>query len=327
MSHHPPHYRIVARPAQIAQTALAALALFSAMPRAAQPSDPTTTTARERIFTDLPGRGEQGGWVLTLSPSAEVALPAAYDGADLTVSRAATDLAAEYWFSQQFIATLGVGAEYSHYALSNLEDAAGIDEPLDDALSTSLRPGLRVNFSREWGAFAFATLRFAGDPGADLDKAFTGGGAAGARWSPNDSLTFLLGAGATSQLDDTTAYYPVLGVNWKINENWSLDTLGTGGALRYRLNDAWRLGLGARYESRDYRLDDDASVPDGVLRDDRALVELTATWTPQPLIDLTFAVGAVPWSELTLDDACSSEVFEATGDPTAFFSLRGAIRF
>jgi len=311
----------------LAALPLPLLALALAPAASAQPADPTTNLTRERIFSGQPGRGEAGGWALTLSPSAELTLPAEYDDADLTVSRAGADLSAEYWFSQQLVATLGVGGEYSRYALSNLDDAAGIDEPLNDALSTSIRPGVRFNFWRQWGTFAFGTFRFAGDPGVDLDKAFTGGGAAGARWSPSDSLTLLLGAGATSQLDDTTSYYPVLGVNWQINDQWSLDTLGTGGAIRYRLGDQWRFGLGARYESRDYRLDDDASVPDGVLRDDRALVELTATWTPQPLIDLTFAVGAVPWSELTLDDAGSSEVFEATGDPTAFFSLRGAIRF
>jgi hypothetical protein len=308
---------------------LAALALLAAptLPTLAQPANPVTTTVRERIFADQPGRGEAGGWALTLSPSAEVNLPTSYDDADLTVSRAGSDLSAEYWFSQQLIATFGVGGEYSYYALSNVDEAAGVDEPISHALRTSVRPGVRVNFSREWGAFAFGVFELAGDPGADIDKSFTGGGAGGVRWSPNDALTLLLGGGAASRLDDSTSYYPILGVNWRIDERWSFDTLGTGGAIRYRLDPAWRFGLGARYESRDFRLDDDASVPDGVLRDDRVDVELTATWTPQPAVDVTAAVGAVPWSRITIDSAGSDEVFEATGDLTGFLSLRGVIRF
>lgn len=310
-----------------AASAAAVLATSWTVETLAQPANPITTIARERLFLDQPWRGEQGGWVLTLSPGSEITLPTSYGDADLTLSRASVDLASEYWFSRQLIATFGIGGEYSHYALSNLRDAAGIREPISDALRISLRPGVRFNFSEQWGAFAFGQFEFSGDPGANLDKSFTGGGAGGVRWAPREDFTLLLGAGAISRLDDTTGYYPILGINWQIDERWSVDTLGTGGAVRYKLTDRWRFGFGGRYETRDFRLDSDASVPDGVLRDDRALVELTATWRPQPAIDLTAGVGAVVWSELTIDTSGSDEVFEETGDPTAFFSLRGVIRF
>lgn len=310
-----------------ARLLLAVLTLALVAPAAAQPANPITTIVRERIFLEQPWRGEEGGWVVTLSPGSEFTLPTSYGDADLTLTRSGVDLASEYWFSQQLIATFGIGAEYSHYSLSGFQRAVGLNEPIQNALRISLRPGVRFNFSREWGGFAFGQFEFAGDPTANLDKSFTGGGAGGVRWAPSEDFTLLLGAGAISRLDDTTGYYPILGINWKIDENWSLDTLGTGATLRYRLNDDWRLGIGGRYETRDYRLDDDVSVPDGVLRDDRALVELTATWRPKPAVDLTAGVGAVAWSELTVDTSGSDEVFSETGDPTVFFSLRGVVRF
>ncbi|MEM6333988.1 MAG: DUF6268 family outer membrane beta-barrel protein [Planctomycetota bacterium] len=294
---------------------------------AGQPASPVTGVVRERVFTEQPGRGEEGGWVLTLSPTSEVTLPSSYDDVDLTVSRLGLDLSSEYWFSRQVVGTFGVGTEWSHYALSGFNGEVGLDEPISNAVTTTLRPGARFNFSRAWGAFGFGILEFSGDPGADWDKSFTGGGAAGASWSPNEDLRLLFGAGATSALDDTASFFPVLGVNWKFAERWSLETLGTGGAVRYRLDDTWTLSAGGRYESRDYRLDDDASVPDGVLRDDRALVEVSATYRPRPGFDITAGVGAVVWSELTVDSAGSDEVFEATGDVTAVLGLRGVVRF
>lgn len=284
-----------------------------------------------RYFSDQPSRGYKGGTFVEVRPKAAYAFSSDLDfGGDFSVFRTGVNLKTEYWLERFLTLTFDANYEYSSYDFDGLP-AAVPGDPLDEANRISLRPGIRMALSREWLAFAGFAGTFSGETGVDLEDGVTATGFLGGRYKWKPDVAFTLGIGVGNELEDDVVAFPILGVKWDINDRWVLDIGGARGgfqaAATYEINDQWEATAALRFEARDYRLDEDSPIPDGVLRDDRLAFVASATYKPTPWAEIIASAGVVLVNDITVEGSNGGEVFEESADPTPILGLRGRIRF
>ena len=204
--------------------------------------------------------------------------------------------------------SFSVGAGSDRYDFSG--DLGFVEKPWDRI--NQLRFSLPVTwaFDEQWTLLAIPTLRFYGESGASFGDSATGGALAGVSYRFSDSLTIGPGLGVLSQIEDSVSIFPILIVDWKITDRISLETgrglgatEGPGLNLNYRPSDTWSFGLGGRYESLRFRLDDSGFAPDGVGEDRSIPVYLSATYSRGRDLQIS-AIGGVKFNgELRLEDS------------------------
>jgi hypothetical protein len=221
--------------------------------------------------------------------------------------------------------------EQSWYDFKNATGLVpGTDDPLDEAYRLVLRPLLSWQIDERWGVFGAASLNWGAENGGDLSDAFTVAGFGGVRYSFSDKLSLSLGGGAATQLEDSTEFIPVIGIDWQIDEATRLSTTGVegiGARLTHGFADAWAVTLQAGYESREFRLADDNALSEGVLRDRRVPIGVGVAWTPSHAVSVEVMGGVVGWQELRFDDRDGNEVSEVNGDPAGFLRVMVRVAF
>lgn len=309
-----------------------AAVLLAAAPLLAQPQTEAPPQEQKRLFAERPGRGEKGGTYVEVRPSGEFNFETGlHNGGDFSVARGGVALKTEFWPERFLNLSLDASFEHSHYDFDNFLEETGVPEPLDDARRVTLRPGARMMFSRDWLVFAGGLIEYAGDVDADLGDSLIGGGFLGARYRVNDELAIRFGVTAVSSIEEDITVGPIISFKWTPQPDWTLELTGAQGGgvlqLTHELTRQWSLGLGAKFQSRDFRLAEESAIPEGVLRDDRISLEAAATYSPTGYLDLTAAAGAVLFNEITIENSNGNELREDGVDPTPFVGLRAKMRF
>lgn len=223
---------------------------------------------------------------------------------------------------------VNVDGEWSRYNWSDVGDLLPSGEdPITNAYQVRLSPGLVYVLDQEWSLTGGAIIEFAGEGGADVGDSVTYGGFFGARYRWSDRLTTTFGVIAKTRLEDDAIAVPLLGVEWKITDTVTLENEGLGLKLRAAMNEQWRFGVFARYELRDYRLDDDGSVPDGVLRDQRVPIGVSVEWRPNPGVQIELSGGAVVYQKYEFDDSDGDRIESDRADVTPFIGLTATLAF
>lgn len=225
-----------------------------------------------------------------------------------------------------------VGAGRDRYGFS--ANPSFVNQPWERVDQLRFSAPVTWAFDDQWTLFAIPTLRFYGESGASSGDSATGGALAGASFKVNDRLTIGPGIGVLSQLEDNASIFPILILDWKITDRLSLETgrglaatQGPGLDFNYRLSDAWRLGLGGRYESIRFRLDDRGAAPDGVGGDRSIPVYLSATYSRGRDLQISAIAGVELDGELRLEDANGKVVARDNYDTAAFLGATFNIRF
>lgn len=287
-----------------------------------------------RYFTDRPGRGQKGGTFIEVRPFGTITTDGEFkgnDGAEVGVGRAGLALKTEYWVERFFNLSFDASVEYSDYRFDDFAATTGVPQPLDEALRVNLRPGARMMLSREWLVFAGGMVEFAGEPDSDVEDSLNLGGFLGARYKATDDLALRFGVSATQAVEEDLQAFPILGFKWDINEDMVLEATGAqgGGVIQYTYDwrEPWGVGGRVGWLARDYRLAGDAAIPEGVLRDDRLIVEAFVNYAPTKWSDVTAGVGVTAFNQYVIENANGNELFEDEAKPTPYVSLRGKIRF
>jgi hypothetical protein len=196
------------------------------------------------------------------------------------------------------------------------------------SLPVSIEAGERTE------VFLIPSLRLNAESGADLTDGETWGALGGVAWRFGDRLRLGPGLGWFSELEGSGSVFPVLIVDWQIDERWSLTTgegfgatQGPGLTLNWRAADAWSLGLTARYESVQFRLDDDGPAPGGVGEDESIPVVLGARWQPNPGIRVSLFAGVQTGGTLMLYDSDGDRVARQEYDTAPLAGLTARLRF
>ena len=195
--------------------------------------------------------------------------------------------------------------------------------------------GVPLVFSGADGWFYGITpsVEWSRENGADLGESVIYGGIPSATkvFAPDQRLG--LGLGVFSDIEETKVI-PILVVNWRLNDRWSLvNPLPAGPAgpagleLNYRFDNGWDLGLGAAYRSLRFRLSENGPAPDGVgeERGVPVFLRLSADFSDQA--SLFLYAGAIVGGELRVEDSGGNTLREESFDPAPLLGATFRMRF
>jgi hypothetical protein len=170
---------------------------------------------------------------------------------------------------------VGMGLRYAHSSYDfNLDNGSPPDfggtrlprEPWNTLNTVDLLPSATVLVGSRVAVRTAVPIRYAGESGADRNG-FAAGVSALVRWQVNDAIAIGLGLGVTSQLEGDAETFPIVALNWRINQSLVLQTEGDwfqGGrtTLLWGANEAIRLSVSTGYERTRFRLDDNGTAAD-----------------------------------------------------------------
>jgi hypothetical protein len=216
-----------------------------------------------------------------------------------------------YHFDGASPLTLGTGSNPWH-SVQGIQVGAQLGWRLDDRWSLST------------GIFGGA----AGEPDADAGDALSFGGSVGVAWRANDQLTIGGGVLVASQLEDDALVIPLLTIDWQITDHLRLSNVagpeayptGAGIELVCEAWEAWEFGIGGRWESRRFRLDDRGPAPNGVGEDQGLGLWLRAGVRPTAALRIDLLLGLMVAEEFELDDRNGNRLAKTDVDPAPFIA-------
>jgi hypothetical protein len=224
----------------------------------------------------------------------------------------------------------GGGSKYDFDDLTGIGGGSPWEEIEDSRLSITGRFG----FGDTGSIILIPTARYNGEKDSNTSDGRTYGLYAAAAWRISEDLTIGPGIGIFSRLESGTRIFPVLVIDWDISERWNLSTgrglaasQGPGLTLSYSLSQSWSLGIAARYENIEFRLDENGPTPGGVGRDQSIPMVATVNWGPNEIVNLSVFAGLEFNGKLKLKNALDELVGESSYDPAPIFGATFKLRF
>lgn len=254
-------------------------------------------------------------------------------GGDFAVTRHALSGGAVIQLTDRLELNFNAGMERYEYRFSSVTRMG--NEPWENISIAGAQAALGLRLNDQWTLYGSPLVNLAAEDSADLADAFTGGVAMGFNYVHNAAFNFGAGIGIMSQLDDSVSIFPIVRFNWEMADQWTLRsgmfTLGVqGGAgleLEFRPIENVALALGAQYQQRRFRLDDEGIAPEGVGEEYAIPVYLRVTWFPCRNFTVSGFGGVLFGGGLALYDEDGHKVAEKNFDPAFVFGARIGVQF
>ncbi len=156
----------------------------------------------------------------------------------------------------------------------------------------------------------------------------------GATYAYSEQLVFGGGVGVLSQLEDDVRAFPVLVLNWKINDELQLTTqgggrsaTGTGLELIWDGGDGWEFAVGGRYEFRRFRLDNSGAGPGGVGEETIVPFWVRASTQFSDNVTVSAYAGFTLGGDLLMEDENGNRIGKQDYDPAAFLGIFAKVTF
>jgi hypothetical protein len=254
-------------------------------------------------------------------------------GGSFDTSRTVLDVGARYGFTEDLSTIVSVSYGFDPYDFSDDVTIGGVT-PWEElhALRISApifwRPTDRVQL------LAVPIFRMQAASPSSWDDSISGGGIAAFSWKFGDSLRVGPGIGVLSELERRPTIFPVILVDWQVNDRLAFTTgrgLGssTGPGLQgvYTIRKFLDLTLGFRFERTRFRLDPQPGEDRGGIGEDESFpVFATLRWGP-PFAFLAVITGAEFRGRLRVEAADGTPIAEAEYKPSAFVGFAGQIFF
>ena len=233
-----------------------------------------------------------------------------------------------------------VGLSGSYY-LNSYKFSGGRDgsfaslDPWDNVHTFQVGLPVRWKLNSKWDFFLSPSIRFVGESDADAGDAITGGGITGLTYRFGDNLLLGPGFGYITQMEDDASIFPVIFVDWKFADGFSLSTgptvgatLGPGLSLNWQVTDQVIFSVGARYEKLRFRLDEDSPVARNGIGEDRAVPVFAAfTYQANENLQLSILGGASFGNRLLLDDARGDRIADSDYGTAPFIGVNAGYSF
>jgi len=224
--------------------------------------------------------------------------------------------------------TVGVRAEGSFYDLSAAPDLGFASaKPFNDLYETALSSTLTSAIGARTTIFTSADLIVAGEDDVSIGDAATVNVVTGARRQQTENLAVELGLGVRTRLEDDPWIVPYFGLDWNVDDHWKVRVAGTDARIERDLGRAWSIFGVGRYELRQYRLNDDAPVSSGIVRDEQIEAGLGLAWRPRAGVSFSGSAGTTLWQELSTYDADGHKLGEDELDAGLWFALELKLSF
>jgi len=266
---------------------------------------------------------DAGDKSFSITPYAQYQFNSNYGNATLHIAREGVDFDHDYNFTKQLQFNLGVKFEDSVYDWNDFrKESPGVKTPVDHVGLLRASPGLTYTINDRWTVRGSVIGQISGAYGANVGDSFTYGVLGMVIYRVNDRLT--LGAGAVyySQLEDDNAYLPIGSVVWKVSDAFVLSAVGTEVRASLYTRKDLNYYVAARYDTRQYRLEDNAPYSSGVVYDSDIPVVVGVQWQPSEQFKISGEVGAIAWQKITFDDENGHRIVKDNVDPTVFLGLK-----
>jgi len=251
------------------------------------------------------------------------------DQGDVLVSRSLVEVTGRGAIGDRAALSVTVGFEPTYYDFRNAPGLIpGTNDPISDVYLFRVSPRFTMAINEEWSWFAGLDARVAGESDARFGDAFTIGGYAGASQKVNENFTYSFGVYAVQRMEDDALVVPIIGFDWKINDDLRFESIGTGLKLTSAINETLEVAALGYWDRREYRLDRNHSqLPNGVFREQRVPVGVQLAWKPDPAVRVTLEGGAVVWQEYRVLNSNGARVSKLETDPAPYISLNAVFRF
>lgn len=274
---------------------------------------------------ETPSAGLPSGWGSFVRGGAVYQFDTDLDkGGSYSATRFTIQAGSGYSWTPQTKISFSFGYSYNGYDISHSNGYTTLPE-WTDIHTISFGAPMRFRLNDHWTGFFLPSIRSTGESGASFDETITGGIIGGFSYRFSKSLTIGPGVGVISQLEESATIIPILIIDWKITDKWSLDTgrglgatLGPGLTLSYQPNPKWRFGIGGRYEKLRFRLDKNGSNASGVGEDSSFPVFASGTYTINPKVKISLLVGLELGGELNLENEDGKSLSEESYDNAIF---------
>ncbi len=281
----------------------------------------------------LPAQYQQFGWNSSIRAAVVQQLDTDLDkGGSYSSSRVVLGGGYGYRWGYRRSISLSAGYNYNGYNFSGSSGFAGL-RPWEDVHSFSLGLPIRWGINKKWTTFLVPSLRVSGEKGASVSDSITGGGFLGAAYQYSKNLTIGPGIGVVTQLEDSASIFPILIINWKITDKWSIGTgkgfgatLGPGLNLSYQLNDKWSFTMGGRFERLRFRLDNDNTVRSGIGEDTSVPLYFNCNYTISPKMSINLLGGVELDGDLKLENRHGKVVSQDSYENGSFVGVTFSLR-
>lgn len=275
-------------------------------------------------------RGAPGPYVWTLDGFGAYQAPADLDGGgDLAIGRVFSGATFSRFDGPRDQIGLSFGVGRTWY-----EFGGGAETLWDDTRDARISLPIRFSASDRATVTFVPSVRFEAEDGADLADGQTEGAIAAITWRFSDRLTVGPGLGVFSTLDGDADVFPILAIDWAITPRLSLSTLrgvgasqGPGLSLAYDVNDGLSLGIAGRFESVQFRLDDDGPAPGGIGETEATPLVATLNYAPNPGITASAFAGVELDGTIRLRDEDGRQQERRDLDPAAVLGGQLTFRF
>lgn len=252
------------------------------------------------------------------------------EGGSFSRSAARARVSAPLFLGEDTLVGLSLGYQFENFQFDDL-----MINPWGDIHRVRLGLVAKQDFADGWSWLALPYVASNAESGADWGEALTFGGLAATWYQFSEKLSFGLGFGINSELEDNLGFFPIVVIDWKLTDNLTLTTippegfrLGPGAALRWDVRDDLSLSLVYQYQSDQHRLAEDSLAAAnglGELRQNR--VALAATYHLNENFSLTGHAGMTIGGTLELLDEAGEPLSETEFDSSLVFGLEGSFRF
>ena len=253
-------------------------------------------------------------------------------GGDVEMAGAIVTAQAYHQFAPTFGAGLSLNYTYEDWSFSSVRGLLGT-APWGELHRPQL--GAPMVWTPQAGTTVLVnpTVSWSYEQGADTSDALVWGALFGVTRQFSPDLTLGLGVGVFDDLEETRAF-PVLLVDWRIDERWRLanpyragPSGGAGLELAYKFNDEWEFGGGGTWRSVRFRLDDTGPVPGGIGESRSVPLFLRTTWLASRDVRLDFYAGAAVGGNLKLMDRAGNDLADEDVDTAPFVGVTLRTRF
>jgi hypothetical protein len=271
-----------------------------------------------------------GGYVHQFSTDVE-------DGpGDVSIDRAFASLSSRYALNESLSLGVRLAWEGGWYDFDESNPLSiGGASPWSSVHGIQLGARLNWTLDSQWSIGVGVFGSAAGESDADVGDSLTFGGSVSAAWRANDRFTIGGGILASSQLEDDALIIPLLVIDWRITDAIRLSNVtgpeayptGAGLELSCTALEGFDFGIGGRWESRRFRLDDEGAAPEGVGEDQGLGLWLRAGVRPTDALRIDLLAGFMLGEELELDDRDGNTIASIELDPSPFVGAFLSYRF
>lgn len=225
---------------------------------------------------------------------------------------------------------LPISYQFSHYDFS---DFGG--DPWENIHILRVAALMRYEIDDHWSIYGGPAGGFSAESGADFGDSLTGGGIVGFNYQASATFSIGAGVGLFTQIEDDAKLLPFITADWQFADNWNLrvgfsEVAGNGGyglEVMCHLNEQWKVGGGAQYRQKRFRLDEDGPLPDGVGQDKSASLYGKFVWAASEKVSLEVIGGIAATGEVQLENSDGHELGDSDYDPSALIGVRGIFKF